>query len=134
FAAGALAFPGGRVEPADRHAAENARLVRGTAIDADDAAARVAVIRETIEETCIAVAIEPKPDVATVRQWRDALATGETLAEVLAAAGAQVDLDRLEPFARWCPRLNLSRRYDTRFYLAAAHDDMTAEVDHGEAL
>lgn len=45
FAAGALAFPGGRIDPEDHAAAAGSRL--------PDAAARIAAIRETIEETGI---------------------------------------------------------------------------------
>lgn len=134
FAAGALAFPGGRIEAADQAVADNPELVVGTALNAEDAAARVAAVRETIEETCVAVAIEPTPDFATIREWRAALAEGAGLGALLAAAGAHIDLDRLEPFTRWCPQLNVSRRYDTHFYLAVADADVAAEVDHGEAL
>jgi 8-oxo-dGTP pyrophosphatase MutT (NUDIX family) len=45
FAGGALVFPGGRIDPEDRvRAAQHAEL------PADDAAARIAAIRETVEE------------------------------------------------------------------------------------
>jgi len=45
FAGGALVFPGGRIDPADRvHAVQHPEL------PADDAAARIAAIRETVEE------------------------------------------------------------------------------------
>ena len=45
FAGGALVFPGGRIDPEDRvHAAAHADL------PPDDAAARIAAIRETVEE------------------------------------------------------------------------------------
>lgn len=134
FAAGALAFPGGRVEPEDLATANDADRVTGTALDAEDAAARVAAVRETIEETCVAVAIDPAPDFDTIRQWRAALADDVSFGSLLAGAGARIDFDQLVPFARWCPRLNVSRRYDTRFYLAVAGAQDRAEVDHGEAL
>lgn len=134
FAAGALVFPGGRVEREDTTVAEQAALTEGTALDADDAAARVAVVRETIEETGVAVAIKPAPLSDTVRQWRATLAENGSFAALLATAGARIDFDQLVPFARWCPKLKVAKRYDTRFYLALAQDDPMAEVDHGEAL
>jgi 8-oxo-dGTP pyrophosphatase MutT (NUDIX family) len=51
FAAGAYVFPGGRVDPEDRVAAASLH----PALDADEAAARIAAIRETREETGIDV-------------------------------------------------------------------------------
>src|SRR5687768_5220515 len=47
FAAGALVFPGGRIDREDREAA-------AAFPGLDDAAARIAAVRETIEETGIA--------------------------------------------------------------------------------
>src|SRR5687767_16039444 len=47
FAAGALVFPGGRIDEADR------RLGKDTVFD--DGPARVAAIRETIEETAVPI-------------------------------------------------------------------------------
>jgi len=52
FAAGALVFPGGRIDNADRQLATEAGV---------DAAA-VAAIRETIEETTVPVGLAPVPD------------------------------------------------------------------------
>jgi 8-oxo-dGTP pyrophosphatase MutT (NUDIX family) len=60
FAAGALVFPGGRIDPDDHQLAE--RIGGGLA----DAAARIAAIRETIEETGLAPCFQgtalPCPD------------------------------------------------------------------------
>jgi 8-oxo-dGTP pyrophosphatase MutT (NUDIX family) len=52
FAAGALAFPGGRIDPEDHEAAEALPML-------DDAAARIAAIRETIEETGLGATLTP---------------------------------------------------------------------------
>ena len=51
FAAGAWVFPGGRIDEADREFARN------TALDP----AAVAAIRETLEETAVAVGLRPDP-------------------------------------------------------------------------
>lgn len=127
FAGGALVFPGGRVDPADRALA----LEYGDA----DAAPRIAAIRETIEETGIAPAITPEPTVATIAAWRAALASGAPLATVLAEAGCRLLLDRLVPFARWCPPAPLQKRiFDTRFYIAEAPTRSTPIADGGESV
>src|SRR6478735_6240795 len=63
FAGGALVFPGGRIDPGD-----HALAARLGATDADEAAARIAAIRETIEEAGIALGMAlPATDVGTVR-------------------------------------------------------------------
>src|SRR3546814_4381288 len=56
FAAGAIVFPGGRVDPGDH---DLARRLGGYL---DDMAARVAAVRETLEEAGIAVGLDPLPD------------------------------------------------------------------------
>ncbi|TKD51409.1 NUDIX hydrolase [Sphingomonas baiyangensis] len=109
FAGGALVFPGGRVDPADHEAA--ALLAPDS--DADDIAARIAAIRETIEEAGVAIGIEAPLDIERARAR---LYAGEPLTSVV-APGA-IRLDKLEPFARWLPRHKQARTFDTRFYLA----------------
>jgi 8-oxo-dGTP pyrophosphatase MutT (NUDIX family) len=109
FAAGALVFPGGRIDPGDREAA--ARL----APDLPDAAPRIAAIRETIEETGIAPALPAGIDAAALRQG---LAQGEAFDLLLERQRAALDLGALTPFARWCPNFREARRFDTLFYLA----------------
>jgi 8-oxo-dGTP pyrophosphatase MutT (NUDIX family) len=110
FAAGALVFPGGRIDPEDRAMAAG---FPGLA----DAAARIAAIRETIEETGVAPALRPAPDAATLRE---AMAAGRPFAALLGEMGLSLDLDSLTPFARWCPNFREARRFDTLFYLAEA--------------
>ena len=113
FAAGALVFPGGRIDAADREAAAQ---FPGLA----DAAARIAAIRETIEETGLAPAVEPQPPHDRLGALRDALEQGGNLASLLEQHGLSLDLDALTPFARWCPNFRETRRFDTLFYLAQA--------------
>jgi 8-oxo-dGTP pyrophosphatase MutT (NUDIX family) len=110
FAAGALVFPGGRIDPQDE-----AMAARFPAVP--DAAARIAAIRETIEETGVAPALDPTPDAAALRE---AIAAGEPFATLLDRSGLDLDLDALTPFARWCPNFREARRFDTLFYLAEA--------------
>lgn len=134
FAAGALVFPGGRLDPVDRAIAANAALAPHRIADADDAAARIAAIRETIEEVGIAIGLLPAPEEAAVGQLRDALAEGGDFAALLASAGYRLDLEALTPFARWRPNLRETRAFDTRFYLAVPPADAVAEADGGESV
>ncbi|HEX8308134.1 MAG TPA: NUDIX domain-containing protein [Allosphingosinicella sp.] len=110
FAAGALVFPGGRIDPEDHAMA--ARFP-----EVGDAAARIAAIRETIEETGVAPAVRPAPDAPALREG---MAAGRRFADMLDAMALSLDLDSLTPFARWCPNFREARRFDTLFYLAGA--------------
>ena len=95
FAAGAYVFPGGRVDPEDRIAG----ALHHSRLDPEEAAARTAALRETREETGIAL------DIATTD---------------------------LVPFARWLPKHEVvTRRFDTRFYLATT-SERTEPVADGE--
>ncbi|HWU01182.1 MAG TPA: NUDIX domain-containing protein [Novosphingobium sp.] len=129
FAAGAAVFPGGKVDPADRILARSLLPADAEPEHIDDTAARIAAIRETLEETGLVLAIAPiTPDrpitAASAAAARALLATTGALAPVLEDMGWALRLDLLVPFARWCPRSG--RAFDTRFYLA---DIGTGAVD-----
>lgn len=123
FAGGALVFPGGRVDPGDRALAA---LHPG---DSDDLAARIAAIRETIEEAGVAVGVHGLTDLPAART---ALYAGKPAGEVL--ADTRLDLDALVPFARWLPPGDVSHKvFDTRFYLARLPEGAAeAAVDGNE--
>ena len=108
FAAGALVFPGGRIDDADR------RLARELGLDA----ALVAAVRETLEETAIPVGLDPVPDRDTVLGMQERLLADADFAAVLKSVGLRIDGSALTPFARWVPRFHAVRRFDTLFYLA----------------
>ena len=127
FAAGALVFPGGRIDPGD-HA-----LAATLAGDSDDLAGRIAAIRETIEEVGLAIGLTATPAPDTLRALRAALHDGTPLGAALEAAGATLAPDTLVPFARWRPAHAHMRIFDTRFYLASLPDDAAeATVDATE--
>ncbi len=126
FAGGALVFPGGRVDPGD-HAL--AALAPG---DHDDAAARIAAIRETIEEAGLGVGIAGSGALAVVRAG---LHAGRPFGELLHEAGLTLALDALVPFARWLPAGVRHRVFDTRFYLARApQGGPETSADGGESV
>ncbi|RHW18882.1 NUDIX domain-containing protein [Sphingomonas gilva] len=146
FAGGAMVFPGGRIDPGDR------RLAELHAPDIEDAAARIAAIRETLEEAGIAVGLDPLPSIDQCRAMRGRLHDGEAMSAVL--GDHRLALGELVPFARWLPAHAHMRIFDTLFYIAAAPPgssepvvdatenvaarwttaaDLLAEADRGEA-
>lgn len=133
FAGGAMVFPGGRVEADDAAIGNDPGLVRNAPEDAFDRAARVAAIRETVEETGIAIALDPEPSETVIRDWRKQLKNNEPFSDMLRAEGVTLDLSELVPFARWCPKLGDKRRFDTMFYLARTDADDELVVDPDEA-
>lgn len=125
FAGGALVFPGGRVDPAD-HA-----LAALYPRDAEENAARIAAVRETLEEVGLAVGLDIDP--RAIPGARDALHAGEPIGAVIERIGAALRLDTLVPFARWLPRGVRHRVFDTRFFLARApRDGPEPEADGSE--
>jgi 8-oxo-dGTP pyrophosphatase MutT (NUDIX family) len=124
FAAGALVFPGGRIDAEDRETA--AKLAPGLTDGAD----RIAAIRETIEETGIAAALSSAPDRQIMAGLREGIVAGQPFASLLAEAGLSFNLRALTPFARWCPAFRETRRFDTLFYLAEAPADAADAIVH----
>ncbi len=112
FAGGAMVFPGGRVDAADEATAASH--------DHPDAAARIAAIRETIEESSVAVGLTPIPDPALTATMAKALHDGAPFADLLTQHGLALDLAALVPFARWMPAFHQARIFDTLFFLAEA--------------
>ena len=129
FAAGAVVFPGGRVDPDDYHVAR----LYGFRIDEADGAARVAALRETLEETGLAVGW-PELKEGEVAEVRRALLGGTLLSDILTARGDRIALESFVPFARWCPNFKEARTFDTRFYAVAApphsHELTVEEAEH----
>lgn len=104
FAAGALVFPGGRIDQADG------------ALGLDPAV--VAAVRETVEETAVPVGLDPVPGRETALDLQRALVADEPVAQLLLRAGVSIRADALTPFARWVPKFHAVRRFDTLFFVA----------------
>lgn len=111
FAAGAVVFPGGRIDPDDYLVAQQHGFTDGDV----DGAARVASVRETLEETGLSVAWNGLNGGA-IAQVRHALQGGTLLSDILSSRSERLALETLVPFARWCPNFKESRTFDTRFY------------------
>ena len=112
FAGGALVFPGGRIDDADR--------ILAKPLGYADGAARVAAIRETIEETAVAIGVEPLPSIDDTFAMQSALVDDRAFSELLDDAGLGLDPAALTPLARWLPNFHVTRRFDTLFFLARA--------------
>jgi 8-oxo-dGTP pyrophosphatase MutT (NUDIX family) len=148
FVGGAYVFPGGAVDDHDRH--ENLdRVCRGRSdaeastqlgIDSGGLAYWVAAIRECFEEAGVLLAYDPNGDVmrldepatkARFGEHRQAVDTSERrLVEICEDEHLQLAVDHMYYFSHWVTPEGAPRRYDTRFFVAAApeaqeplHDD-----------
>ncbi|MDX1581340.1 MAG: NUDIX domain-containing protein [Alphaproteobacteria bacterium] len=137
FMGGALVFPGGKVDPTDEE------LAAALSTEFDDAALRIAGIREVFEECGILLARE-KNDHAMISdehrhevalKYRKAIDKHEIpLSDMLEKEGLELALDAMVKFAHWITPKPSPRRYDTHFYLAVTPDDHTAAHDGAESV
>lgn len=126
FAAGALVFPGGRIDAADRRLAERLGL-------AEDGPARIAAIRETVEETAIPIGLASPPTPKHCLEIQMALAADGDFAHILEQSGAEFEPSSLTSFARWVPKFHAVRRFDTMFFVSQCPDgDWQPSVIEGE--
>ncbi|MFW2828516.1 NUDIX hydrolase [Sphingomonas sp. ID0503] len=132
FAPNALVFPGGRVDAADVALAK--KLTAGLTLE--DAAARVAAIRETVEECGLAIGFSPPPPPERARRLSDGLAEGRPFETALASSRLEIDLFSIKPYARWQPGLAerslITRCFDARIYVARAPSVSDITVDPSE--
>jgi 8-oxo-dGTP pyrophosphatase MutT (NUDIX family) len=141
FVPGAFVFPGGALDPGDRTPATHARCdgpaepvaSRRLGIAADGLAHHVAALREAFEEAGVLLADGPdgRPVAPTLvdalQPERHRLDDGHAdLATLAAAHDLTYATARLRPFAHWITPEGAPRRYDTRFFVAAAPDGQTA--------
>jgi 8-oxo-dGTP pyrophosphatase MutT (NUDIX family) len=152
FVGGAYVFPGGAVDPADGGAEAGAACVGRTDADASTVlgvasgglAYWVAVLRETFEEAGLLLAERPDgPPLLAGDAAEEARFVAERAA-VNAGTRRFLDLCRDEGlrllvadvhyFAHWITPRGAPRRYDTRFFVAAAPTGQIAAHDAGETI
>lgn len=120
FAGGAVVFPGGSVDPGDFELARSLRSDEPEEI----AAARVAAIRETLEETGLLIATRSPVTALEAAEARRMLNEGASFAQVLDRFGCTLMPEQLTFYAHWCPPWE--QGFDTRFFL---YDLGTGAVD-----
>jgi 8-oxo-dGTP pyrophosphatase MutT (NUDIX family) len=133
FASGALVFPGGSVDAGDHAiAVEYAGRGAATALDERDRLSRVAALRETFEECGVLLARQRGSGEGLGA--RAVNSHGRSFDELIAAENLELALDALIPFAHWITPPILPKRFDTRFYIAAAPADQLAIHDGSESV
>lgn len=134
-------FPGGKVDAADGAPEMLAHLEGAQALSAAAlgetlapdrlAAMHVAAARETFEEAGVLLA--RGVGAKDLTDARKRLNAKEPFAALLAELGVKLDLSALVPWVRWVTPEFLAKRFDARFFLAAAPGDQTAVHDDYEA-
>jgi 8-oxo-dGTP pyrophosphatase MutT (NUDIX family) len=143
FSSGALVFPGGSVDPADREIIERPELYADNeGHDASALSFRIAAIRETFEESGILLArprgskdlVAAKQAVRIAASYRAALAERQTtFLKILDETGMVLALDELVPYAHWITPEGMPKRFDTWFFLAAAPPEQLGAHDGRES-
>ena len=143
FMAGALVFPGGKVDETDRD--PEFRNFAAAADELSDVAlaTRVAAIREAFEEAGILLA-RPRGREALISadrlkelrpRYRKPLHAEEiTMLELVKGENLELACDLLVRFAHWIGPKQAPKRFDTHFYLAAAPQDQLAVHDGTESV
>lgn len=150
FVGGAHVFPGGAVDPADRAADLEPLCVGRTdadasarlGIDRGGLAYWVAAIRESFEEAGVLLAVDADGyvdlDGAGAERWvahRTAVDTGtRRLVEVCQEEALRLNVGAMFYFGHWITPEGSPRRYDTRFFLAAAPERQTPVHDDHEVI
>jgi 8-oxo-dGTP pyrophosphatase MutT (NUDIX family) len=152
FVGGAYVFPGGAVDPGDREldlepfceGRTDADASRRLGIEHGGLAFWVAAIRESFEEAGVLLAYDVDrhlvdlDEVSGVQRWaahRTAVDNGErALIDVCREEGLRLAVDGIHYFGHWITPEGAPRRYDTRFFLAAAPADQTPLHDDHEVI
>jgi 8-oxo-dGTP pyrophosphatase MutT (NUDIX family) len=147
-ASGAHVFPGGGVDAVDVDIAERGLV---TGLDDGTAARRLnldsgampyycAALRELFEEAGLLLAIESDGRPLSVENrrlvaWRSDLATGRvTWSELLEREGLRLAVGEMQYLAHWVTPERRLRRFDTRFFVAAAPANQEALPDDSEIV
>ncbi len=149
YTSGAWVFPGGIVDRGDReaHAAcaglDDAEASRRLGLERGGLDFWVAAIRECFEESGLLFGVSSTggggeldaADLARLAAWRGALHRGErSIAALCESEGLRLAADRLAYLSHWLTPLGRPKRYDTRFFIAAAPQAQTALFDGTEMV
>lgn len=140
FASGALVFPGGKVDAADRDDQFRQRIQNN--LEDETRALQVAAIREVFEECGILLA-RPQGQQAlidgerlkTLDADRENIHDGRlSFIDFLARESLVLAVDQLQVFAHWITPKMMPKRFDTYFYLARAPEGQIASHDDHESV
>jgi len=151
FVGGAYVFPGGAVDPADRHANLDLLCEGRSDVDASQRlgiergglAFWVAAIRESFEEAGVLLAydldgmvdLDAEHSLALWARHRQQVDSGQlTMVELCRLEGLRLACDGIHYFGHWITPEGAPRRYDTRFFLAAAPPNQTPLHDDHEVI
>jgi 8-oxo-dGTP pyrophosphatase MutT (NUDIX family) len=152
FVGGAFVFPGGTLDPADRAIDVEAMCAGLTdaeastrlGLDTDGLAFWVAAVRECFEETGLLLASGSDgraigfddPGVAARFAAHRGELTGNrrSMAEVCRLEDLRLNLAGIHYFAHWITPTAAPRRFDTRFFVAAAPADQEPLHNPGELI
>lgn len=152
FVPGAYVFPGGAV---DRHDSSDEIAALCTGLDDVEASRKlgvpsgglaywVAAIRESFEEAGILLACDGSGNIVTLddavraqrfHAYRERVEHGEhPLSDLLREEGLQLPLHQMKYFSHWITPVGSPRRYDTRFFVAAAPPAQQPLHDNRETI
>lgn len=146
---GAWVFPGGIVDPGDRdsHAwcsgVDDAAASGRLGLPAQGLDFYIAAVRECFEESGLLFATRDGASLvrlddaagATLGAWRGRIHRGEaTVGDLCREFGLTLALDRLAYLSHWLTPLGRPKRFDTRFFIAAAPPAQVAAFDGTEMV
>ncbi len=152
FVGGAYVFPGGGVDPEDAEpeveaiavGRSNTAASRLVGVENSGLSFWVAAIRESFEEAGLLLATDPDgqtisfADEAVARRFevhrKDVDSGSRRLAEICLEEDLRLDVGSIHYFSRWVTPLGAPRRYDTRFFVAAAPQGQVALHDDHEVI
>ena len=133
FGAGAYAFPGGAIDGDDASAVWESRLP-----PVGERTACAAALRELFEETGIVPACAGPVDSGRRAAARQALLANQTsFSRIAERMKLDFSAAGIVYFARWITPMNLALRFDTRFFLLAADEQIgpvSLSPEHDAAL
>jgi 8-oxo-dGTP pyrophosphatase MutT (NUDIX family) len=126
--ASSLVFPGGAIEQSDASDNWSAFVEDFDDYEPDERALRIGVLRETWEETSILVGANSSGTTAA------GILSGLDFRGFVKKSGIRLRLDAVVPFGHWVTPVVVSRRFDTRFYLARMPAGQVAVADGSETV
>jgi 8-oxo-dGTP pyrophosphatase MutT (NUDIX family) len=152
FAGGMFVFPGGRVDPDDhlhaydrwRAGPDDSQRHQQQALGSEWRGYWIAGIRESFEEAGLLLAYDASGDLLRYRSdaerarfdgYRRPLHAGQiSLDEICEREGLRLAADRMHYYNRFVTPVGRPRRFDTRFFVAAAPPGQTGQHDTRETV